>query len=387
MTLFDPTRKHCSVPKSNSSLEAKLQSVTAESEEKIKLLTLAHTEKYNALQDKYITALEKKSKLVVDMTSYREVAERFRRESTLPRSRPTPYRGPNDRVTPRRANIGEGPYIPQPTLWTITIPSTSALSLDWGNLRVPFPTQAASWTTLEHSGFRPSRDFALVIINWAAYNGVGKSSAYVNQCIATNTLPKPTVFPPGESIGLQVIPTTRGDLRALISRAATSGNVGDLLHLRFAYTLVEYLDQGTGYAPNIDLSTLRRRSFLERCRLCTPHGPNHPNISTIAPFVSTEYLSNGTLSAKFPQWLPPTLVVVMIGVSGVYTSTPCMVMPAPSSDNSCSIAELSTSRASELAEFFRKRRLLVLDHERHMTDGDPASPLLFPNQNCTESWW
>ncbi|KAL0058286.1 hypothetical protein AAF712_015048 [Marasmius tenuissimus] len=273
-----------------STLEAKLQAVTAEHEEKINTLTATHTEQIKTLQDKYNTVLEEKSKLIVDMTAYREAAERSRRESTIPfRPRLTPYRRPDDRVLSRRANIVAGPTVSQPTPRII------------GKTSIPFPNQAASWTTLEHSGFRPGRDTSLVTINWDEYDGLGKTSAYVDQCLATNTVPTPTVFPPGEPIGLQAIPTTRAEINALISRSAIKGNVGDLLRLRFAFTLAEYLDQGTEYAPNID------------------------------PFYGEEKVILGQMPALHPSWAESSKFLdhSTFRIHGVPTdwSTPCVLPP------------------------------------------------------------
>ncbi|KAL0060078.1 hypothetical protein AAF712_013122 [Marasmius tenuissimus] len=291
-----------------TSLETKILTMTAEHEEKVQALTTSFTDKQNTLQEKYNTALEEKSQLIVEMAALRETADRLRREAASPvrSSRSAPYRRPDDRNPMRRSNGPEGSYISRSTSRIVTIPTSSTLSPDWGNLRVPFPTQAASWTTLEHSGFRPGRDFSLVTIDWAAFDGVGKSSAYVDQCIATNTLPSPTVFPHGPSLGLQAIPTTRGDLKALIDCSSVKGNVGDLLHLRFAYTLAEYIEQGTEFAPSVD------------------------------PFYAEEKVILENVEALHPLWAQSTKLLdhSTFRIHGVPTdwATPCVIPPVATPD-------------------------------------------------------
>ncbi|KAK1230631.1 hypothetical protein PQX77_006275 [Marasmius sp. AFHP31] len=288
-------------------LEAKLQATITDHEEKVNLLTSTYTEKLNTLQEKYNTVLEEKSKLIVDMTSLRESLERNRREYNSARSRIAPYRRPEDRALTRRSIFVAGPTVSQPTPpFMMTNSSLSSLYPDWGNLRIPFPNQAATWSTLEHSGYRPGRDNSLVTINWDEFDGVGKTSAYVDQCIASNVLPAPTVFPSGISTGLQSIPTTRAELTALVSRCAIEGNVEDIYHLRFAYTLADYLDQGTEYAPNVN------------------------------PFYDAEKEILGLMAALYPPWSTSSKFLdhSTFRIHGVPTnwSTPCVLPPVNTPD-------------------------------------------------------
>ncbi|KAK1217775.1 hypothetical protein PQX77_019556 [Marasmius sp. AFHP31] len=265
-------------------LEAKLQAMSTDHEEKIKSLTSSYSKKLNTLQDKYNIILEEKSKLIIEFAPFQETTERNLRESTPPRLQLTPYQRPKDRAFNRRNNHAGGSNIPQHTSTVVTA-SLSPLYPDWGNLQIPFPNQATAWTTLEHSGYHPARDNTLVTINWLQYDGVGKTSAYVDQCLATNTIPTPTIFPSGVSISLQAIPTVRNELLALISWPSV---------------------QGTEYAPNIN------------------------------PFYGAEREILGKLPGVYPSWatLSKFLNHSTFRILGIPTkwSTPCVLPPITTPD-------------------------------------------------------
>ncbi|KAF9254756.1 hypothetical protein L218DRAFT_1009323 [Marasmius fiardii PR-910] len=175
---------------------------------------------------------------------------------------PYSFRGRGHSISHRRDNrvnpytrIGSGgePIAPNASLSSSheCSPLNHCL-ISWGNFHMPFPNRETAFTTIQHSGFRPGMDQALVTVDWNEVDGLGHTSTYVDQCIATNTVPTPTVFPDAICVGLQSIPLMLEDIRALAEKASTPGDLLGLYYLWFALSFAQYLEQSRDDAPHVN---------------------------------------------------------------------------------------------------------------------------------------
>ncbi|KAK1221503.1 hypothetical protein PQX77_015685 [Marasmius sp. AFHP31] len=258
-----------------SSLEAKLDSVKAECETRLTNMDNNFNSKYNALQQRYQDALDDKAKLIVENTSLRESMDRTRRDYS-----PSSFRGHghgishrrDGRITPYAHISSGGDYSTSNTSFTHLherIPFDSRL-INWGSFNMLFPNRETAFTTIQHSGFRPCMNQTLVAVDWNKVDGLGHTLSYVDQCITTNTIPTPTVFPDAIRVGLQSIPLTSEDIKALAEKASTTGDLLGLYYLRFALSFAQYLEQTRDDTPHVNPFYGSKKDILSMVREANP---------------------------------------------------------------------------------------------------------------------
>ncbi|KAK1219044.1 hypothetical protein PQX77_018250, partial [Marasmius sp. AFHP31] len=122
-------------------------------------------------------------------------------------------------------------------------------------------------------------------------------------------LTRHSIFVAGPTVSQPTPPfmmTNLAELTALVSRCAIEGSVKDIYHLYFAYTLADYPDQGTEYAPNVN------------------------------PFYDVEKEILGHMAALYPPWLTSSKFLdhSTFCIHGVPTnwSTPCVLPPVNTPD-------------------------------------------------------
>ncbi|KAJ8089003.1 hypothetical protein PM082_014250 [Marasmius tenuissimus] len=257
-----------------TSLEAKLDSTKVEYETRLTNMDNSFNVKYGLLQQKYQDVVDDKAKLIVEITSLKEAADRTRREfspSFRGRGRGSPYRRDGCNAPYPRAITGGDFNTPiQPSSRFQEIPIFDSRLINWGNFQMSFPNKETAFTTLQHSGYRPGMDWSLLTIDWNQVDGLGHTSSYVDQCMATNTTPTPTAFPDAPRIGLQSIPLTSEDVKALASAASIEGNLTELYHLRFALSVAQYIEQTRDIAPHINPFYGAEKDILSMVREANP---------------------------------------------------------------------------------------------------------------------
>ncbi|KAF9258518.1 hypothetical protein L218DRAFT_948365, partial [Marasmius fiardii PR-910] len=208
-----------------TSVESKLSSITTDYENRLTAMDSNFNRKYHELHEKYNNTLDEKSRLVVEITDLKEKIISNRRESqTTARSRAAPYPGHDE----------------------------------------------TAFSTIEHCRYRPGWDKSLITIEWNKIDGLGSTSTYVDRCLADNSIPNPTVFSQGSSLGIQTIPTTPEILSDLTTQAGVDGNFEALYKLRYALCFAQLLEQTADYAPHFSPYHGSEKDILSKSREANP---------------------------------------------------------------------------------------------------------------------
>ncbi|KAF9257659.1 hypothetical protein L218DRAFT_948979 [Marasmius fiardii PR-910] len=218
-----------------TSVESKLSSITTDYKNRLTAMDSNFNRKYHELHEKCNNALDKKSRLIVEITDLKEkiISNRCESQATA-RSRVAPYPGHDGShtISPRQRNSEASRSSPPRTKYYNSRNTiNSHTRIEWGHFNLPFPNREMAFSTIEHCRYCPGWDKSLITIEWNKIDGLGSTSTYVNHCLADNSIPNPTIFSQGSSLRIQTISTTPEILSDLTTQAGVDGNFEALYKL------------------------------------------------------------------------------------------------------------------------------------------------------------
>ncbi|KAF9254828.1 hypothetical protein L218DRAFT_951252 [Marasmius fiardii PR-910] len=208
-----------------TSVESKLSSIMTDYENRLTAMDSNFNGKYHELHEKYNNALDEKSQLIVEITDLKEkiIATIVKVKlllalgwhPTLDAMVPIPF--PLGNATPRHLDhlLLELNIVTAETLLTPTLILNGDISTYLS------PIEKQHLVPLSTADIAPD-----------------------------NSIPNPTVFSQGSSLGIQTIPTTPEILSDLMTQAGVDGNFEALYKLRYALCFAQLLEQTADYAPH-----------------------------------------------------------------------------------------------------------------------------------------